>query len=1128
MACDGKLVKLAAEGDTEAFNRLVEGTFRLVYSVAYARLLDVGAAEDLVQETYLRAFLHLKELRVDTNFTAWIVRIARNLATNWLRDGMRRSRLLQEVSMETTHEDLPDAHKPSPRDQAASNEEQIVVREAIERLPADAREIILLHYGEGVAKADIAGLLGVDPATVGRRLKNSEELLRKMLLPITLGAPDAPWRASPRTAAQTLGVAAAVLALPHGAKAALIAGTGDTALLGTASAVPAVAGAGVAGGVVAKILAATAGIVVVAGGLHWNAVHRTSAQNSHPIAVRTNGAALSDRAGTASASRYRSATGRAGMDSSTTAGVSSARRRVQFAGYADPGTLESRILTGTVRNMAGQPIANTLVTVEVQSDRDTLTSSMTTGKSGRFVFSDLPEGGGLITADSAGYAPITPEQYTFRIPRPSSAEMDLTMEPPVEMRGRVVNEANEPVVGTTVTVFREWYPDGKDVIQGNSWRNLFVTETDAQGSFVFSRLKRGYVGLVAEHPSYATWMIYKLVSDSTTATIVVNHGGTIRGCVADAGTSVPGVELEIDADSEARRELSHAKAVTDAAGHFEAGNLLYTFDTTTGNQLVDGWRYTIKVKAPGREFPMYRIRLTRGQPTREILLQPSDLVRATKEGDRRIVDLGPKDASVVDKKPDAPHGTASISGQLRALSSVAFEKLTVSASADQQHIRREVKPTEDGRFRLEGLPSGDYSVRCSADQDPDQSALFVPVKTSLADGDNKVIDLIQQAGGLEGHAQTHGMRGTVEVLALEPESGWFSKSGCGVSSAKVRADGSYCVNHLAAGKYMAVLGLWGDEVTTTIPTKRPVRKGAVPMRKEFVSDGKTTAVLNFDTALYEIRGTLVDAGTSRPIAGAKLTAPVEYNWFRGSHIEEPQDQTGSDGRFRLPPVPDGHYRVRVEQSREYPSRVVECSVSGSDIDLGKVPLSASKGGLLLRLKLSGNVKVDHGTACRFWRSSQDPRLVGSNDGWVWDAGGLPSGMFKVAPLEPGEYNLVLTPAYGSQRGFGEVVVPNISVYQDTITQMDVQLEPGTHVKLMCEPGSSMSRIGDGFIWLSDASGQTWPAGVSNHIDHDTWLAPGAYVFGVRLSDGAEYSVPFRVDPPQSPDQEAQNVILALP
>lgn len=168
---DEDLLRRFREGDQEAFGLLIHRHHGVVYAIAYARLRDVEAAEDLVQEVFLRAFVQHQSLRDGSRFAPWVCRMARNLAIDWLRRGETRSRLIPLVPMEeSVMATVPEADKPTAVEVASHRQEMELAEEALRQLAPGERELVLLHFTEGMSRSDIARHLGVHPSTAGRQL----------------------------------------------------------------------------------------------------------------------------------------------------------------------------------------------------------------------------------------------------------------------------------------------------------------------------------------------------------------------------------------------------------------------------------------------------------------------------------------------------------------------------------------------------------------------------------------------------------------------------------------------------------------------------------------------------------------------------------------------------------------------------------------------------------------------------------------------------------------------------------------------------------------------------------------------------------------------------------------------
>jgi RNA polymerase sigma factor (sigma-70 family) len=227
---DEQLVNDVLAGNTNAFNQLVTRYFGMVYMIGYARFRRRESGEDLAQETFLQAFLHLPKLSQPQLFPAWVCRIARNLATDWQRHNQRVSKLLPMVPIEELPKELIDSRNIDVREQLEITGQNKVVQEAILKLPAELREIILLYYSEGLNKEEIARLLGIHHTTVGRQLKKALSMLKGILEPV-LRESSQPLRASQKAAFRTIAIITAATAISESSKSEILAIAGDIAQL---------------------------------------------------------------------------------------------------------------------------------------------------------------------------------------------------------------------------------------------------------------------------------------------------------------------------------------------------------------------------------------------------------------------------------------------------------------------------------------------------------------------------------------------------------------------------------------------------------------------------------------------------------------------------------------------------------------------------------------------------------------------------------------------------------------------------------------------------------------------------------------------------------------------------------
>ncbi|MBI1291906.1 sigma-70 family RNA polymerase sigma factor [bacterium] len=210
------------EGDRQCFDELVRRHHGLVYAVAYARLQNCESAEDLAQEVFVRAFLQQEKLRDGSRFAPWVSSMARNLATDWLRRGETRSRLLTMIPMEDEKmAQLPNPGVDQPDEAAEAAEQRSLADHAVRQLPPHQRELVLLHFTEGMSRSDIARHLGVHPSTVGRQL---DAAIHAMRVNVETNLKQSAPALRPRSLApaRTMAAIAAVVALPPEAKASVI------------------------------------------------------------------------------------------------------------------------------------------------------------------------------------------------------------------------------------------------------------------------------------------------------------------------------------------------------------------------------------------------------------------------------------------------------------------------------------------------------------------------------------------------------------------------------------------------------------------------------------------------------------------------------------------------------------------------------------------------------------------------------------------------------------------------------------------------------------------------------------------------------------------------------------------
>jgi RNA polymerase sigma-70 factor (ECF subfamily) len=171
------LIICAKGGDLGAFESLYEMYKGPIYRTALAITSDRSAAEEILQDTFLRAFKHLDNIREGVSLSPWLYRIAVNLAYDWTA---RRSR--GSVALESVIERLIAPMSASPEHKVEQRELYSLVYEALEKLEFKQRATLVLFYLHDFSLVEVAEIMDCPVGTVKSRLHYARENLRRELL----------------------------------------------------------------------------------------------------------------------------------------------------------------------------------------------------------------------------------------------------------------------------------------------------------------------------------------------------------------------------------------------------------------------------------------------------------------------------------------------------------------------------------------------------------------------------------------------------------------------------------------------------------------------------------------------------------------------------------------------------------------------------------------------------------------------------------------------------------------------------------------------------------------------------------------------------------------------------------
>jgi RNA polymerase sigma-70 factor, ECF subfamily len=176
---DEVLVDRARAHDAAAFELLMRRHNQRVYRVVRSLLRESGEIEDVMQQAYVQAFLHLDQFEGDARWSTWVCRIAVNEALARLR---QRGRFVSiEAVGEEAMANLSNVSDDDPERTAADREFGRMVEQAIDGLPDIYRSVLIMREVEGLSTSETAAVLDVEPEVVKTRLHRARAALRAAL-----------------------------------------------------------------------------------------------------------------------------------------------------------------------------------------------------------------------------------------------------------------------------------------------------------------------------------------------------------------------------------------------------------------------------------------------------------------------------------------------------------------------------------------------------------------------------------------------------------------------------------------------------------------------------------------------------------------------------------------------------------------------------------------------------------------------------------------------------------------------------------------------------------------------------------------------------------------------------------
>lgn len=177
---DEELVRKSKEGDERAFGELISRYESKVYSLALKMVRNPEDAEDVLQDTFLRAYRGIKSFQGASTFSTWVYRITANSALMRLRKKQLPTVSIEDADERETPVNIAD-WTPGPVEQLLNRELQQVMDEAIQALPPEFRQVFVLRDIEEMSNAEVADILDLSVAAVKSRLHRARLKVRNRI-----------------------------------------------------------------------------------------------------------------------------------------------------------------------------------------------------------------------------------------------------------------------------------------------------------------------------------------------------------------------------------------------------------------------------------------------------------------------------------------------------------------------------------------------------------------------------------------------------------------------------------------------------------------------------------------------------------------------------------------------------------------------------------------------------------------------------------------------------------------------------------------------------------------------------------------------------------------------------------
>ncbi len=176
---DAELIQRTLAGDNNAFSELVEKYQKQVHALVWRKTGDFHTAEDITQDTFLKAYQRLHTLKEPHRFAGWLYVIASRRCLAWFRKKRLQKQVLENVGTPVTNKDAYSRHVAEEQAKTIDEAQQEVVKKLLETLKESDRTVITLHYFGEMTCEEMSEFLGVSANTIKSRLRRARNRLKK-------------------------------------------------------------------------------------------------------------------------------------------------------------------------------------------------------------------------------------------------------------------------------------------------------------------------------------------------------------------------------------------------------------------------------------------------------------------------------------------------------------------------------------------------------------------------------------------------------------------------------------------------------------------------------------------------------------------------------------------------------------------------------------------------------------------------------------------------------------------------------------------------------------------------------------------------------------------------------------